>query len=211
MKIDVEDRGGVAVFHAVGRLDLVAASALIVVLSPLLAATALAIYLEDRGPVFFAQKRVGKDGKVFPMHKFRSMVVNAEALKADVAARNESADGVIFKMRHDPRVTRVGKWLRRTSIDELPQLFNVLKGDMSLVGPRPLPVRDVERMDVRWHKRRFAVKPGITCLWQANHREPNFDEWIKSDMEYIDNWSLTLDLKILLKTIPAVLMGNGAH
>jgi lipopolysaccharide/colanic/teichoic acid biosynthesis glycosyltransferase len=121
-------------------------------------------------------------------------------------------NGPAFKIKKDPRVTRVGKLLRRFSIDELPQLFNVLTGDMSLVGPRPLPVRDVERIDTRWHKRRFSIKPGITCLWQVNGRSNiNFDYWVKMDLEYIDNWSLGLDLKILLKTIPAVLKGSGAY
>jgi lipopolysaccharide/colanic/teichoic acid biosynthesis glycosyltransferase len=131
-------------------------------------------------------------------------------MQAALEPLNE-ADGPVFKIENDPRVTRIGKWLRRLSLDELPQLVNVLKGEMSLVGPRPLPVRDVSRIDVRWHKRRFSVKPGITCLWQVNSRLPKFDEWIRSDMEYIDNWSLALDLKILVKTIPAVLSGQGAH
>jgi len=137
-------------------------------------------------------------------------VQTAEAMQHDLEPLNE-ARGPIFKIERDPRVTRVGHVLRRTSIDELPQLINVLRGDMSLVGPRPLPVRDVERIDVRWHRRRFSVKPGITCLWQVKSREPEFDEWIRLDMEYIDNWSLALDLKILAKTIPAVLSGQGAH
>ena len=138
------------------------------------------------------------------------MRVGAEQERDQLLALNQM-DGPVFKIENDPRVTRVGRFLRRTSIDELPQLVNVLKGDMSLVGPRPLPVRDVERMEVRWHRRRFSVKPGITCLWQVQSREPEFDEWIRSDMEYIDNWSLILDLKILAKTIPAVLSGQGAH
>ena len=177
---------------------------------PVFMVVAIAIKADSKGPIVFIQERVGQNRRRFRTFKFRTMIDGADAVQADLEHLNE-ASGPVFKIRDDPRVTRVGKWLRRTSVDELPQLYNVLRGDMSLVGPRPLPVRDVEKMDVRWHKRRFAVKPGITCLWQANHREPNFDEWIKADMEYIDNWSLALDLKILLKTIPAVLMGNGAH
>jgi lipopolysaccharide/colanic/teichoic acid biosynthesis glycosyltransferase len=159
--------------------------------------------------VFFAQERVGFNRRRFKLFKFRTMVPDAEARQAALEERNE-ASGPVFKIRNDPRITRVGAFLRRTSLDELPQFFNVLIGDMSLVGPRPLPLRDVERLDVRWHKRRFSVKPGITCLWQIGKRTPEFDDWIRSDMEYIDNWSLGLDLKILFKTIPAVLTSEAA-
>jgi lipopolysaccharide/colanic/teichoic acid biosynthesis glycosyltransferase len=188
----------------------VGAAAGVLVLSPLLLAVATAIRLESRGPIVFAHERVGQNRRRFTTYKFRTMVHGADRVQNALEHLNE-ARGPVFKIKEDPRITRTGRWLRRMSIDELPQLLNVLNGDMSLVGPRPLPVRDVEKMDVRWHKRRFAVKPGITCLWQANSREPNFDEWIKSDMEYIDRWSLGLDMKILLQTIPAVLTGNGAH
>jgi lipopolysaccharide/colanic/teichoic acid biosynthesis glycosyltransferase len=122
------------------------------------------------------------------------------------------ANGPVFKIKHDPRVTRIGRILRHFSIDELPQLFNVFKGEMSLVGPRPLPVRDIERIDVEWHKRRLSVKPGMTCLWQVNGRSDlTFDHWVQMDLEYIDKWSLALDMKILMKTIPVVLKGSGAY
>jgi exopolysaccharide biosynthesis polyprenyl glycosylphosphotransferase len=191
-------------------VDLFGAAVGLVALSPLFGLCALAIKLESPGPVFFLQDRVGYNRRRFRVFKFRTMVPDAERLQASLEPFNE-ASGPVFKIEHDPRVTRVGRWLRRTSIDELPQLINVLKGEMSLVGPRPLPVRDVDRIDVRWHRRRFSVKPGITCLWQVESREPEFDEWIRLDMQYIDNWSLALDLKILAKTIPAVLSGQGAH
>lgn len=191
-------------------LDLVAAGIGIFVLSPLFMAIALAIKLDSKGPVFFSQERVGLNRRRFHAYKFRTMVPDAEQLQADLEPLNE-ANGPVFKIEHDPRVTRLGRWLRRLSLDELPQLFNVVLGDMSLVGPRPLPVRDVNRIDVRWHNRRFSVKPGITCLWQVTSRTPNFDEWIQADMEYIDNWSLSLDLKILARTFPAVITGQGAH
>jgi exopolysaccharide biosynthesis polyprenyl glycosylphosphotransferase len=191
-------------------IDLVGSAVGLVLFAPIAVAIAVAIKLDSKGPIFYAQERVGLNRRRFPAYKFRTMVVGADRLQADLEHLNE-AEGPVFKIQNDPRVTRIGYWLRRLSLDELPQLVNVLLGDMSLVGPRPLPVRDVNRIDVRWHKRRFSVKPGITCLWQINSREPKFDEWIRSDMEYIDNWSLALDLKILAKTIPAVISGQGAH
>ncbi len=184
-------------------IDVIGACTGLIVLAPALALIAVAIKVDSPGPVIFAQDRIGLNRRRFKAYKFRTMVPNAEGLQARLEERNE-ARGPVFKIRDDPRVTRLGRWLRATSLDELPQLANVLKGEMSLVGPRPLPVRDVERIDVRWHKRRFSVKPGITCLWQIRSRAPEFDEWIRSDMEYIDNWSLALDLKILAKTLPAV-------
>jgi exopolysaccharide biosynthesis polyprenyl glycosylphosphotransferase len=191
-------------------LDLLVSALVLIVLAPLFALIAIAIKLDSRGPVFFAQERVGQNRRRFHAYKFRTMVPDAEALQGKLEAMNE-ASGAIFKMRRDPRVTRLGAWLRRTSLDELPQFFNVLCGEMSLVGPRPLPVRDVSRIDVRWHKRRFAVKPGITCLWQVNSREPDFDKLISADMDYIDRQSFALDLVILAKTVPAVLLRHGVH
>ncbi|MCC6766457.1 MAG: sugar transferase [Deltaproteobacteria bacterium] len=191
-------------------IDLAGAGAGLLLLAPVMAAIAIAVKLDSGGPIFFVQERVGLNRRRFPAYKFRTMVVGAETLQADLEHLNE-AEGPVFKIEQDPRCTRLGRLLRRLSLDELPQLVNVLMGDMSLVGPRPLPVRDVDRIDTRWHRRRFSVKPGITCLWQINSREPKFEEWIRSDMEYIDNWSLTLDLKILAKTIPAVISGQGAH
>ena len=160
--------------------------------------------------VLFVQDRVGMGGRRFRFFKFRTMVPDAEKQQAAIEHLNEST-GPVFKIQKDPRVTRVGEFLRKTSLDELPQLLNVLRGDMSLVGPRPLPVRDVLRMDTRSHKRRFSVKPGITCLWQIDGRVPDFEKWIATDIFYIDNWSLGLDLKILVRTIPAVLSGRGAY
>ena len=145
------------------------------------------------------------------MLKFRTMVDGADMRQSKLEHLNE-AKGPVFKIKNDPRITRLGNFLRRFSIDELPQLLNVLKGEMSLVGPRPLPVRDVERIDLQWHKRRFSIKPGITCLWQVNGRSNiGFTEWVRMDLDYIDKWSLGLDLKILMKTIPAVFRGPGAY
>ena len=167
-----------------------------------------------RGPIFFRQKRAGRYGKPFTMWKFRTMHPDAEArLEAIKEEQGNEMSGPVFKLENDPRVFAFGAFLRRTSIDELPQLFNVLKGDMSLVGPRPLPLYEVEQFAKSEHRRRLSVKPGITCLWQAGGRNSitNFDEWVRLDLEYIDNWSLWMDLKILLKTIPAVMLGRGSR
>jgi len=191
-------------------LDFSISLTLIVLLAPLFLVTALLIKLTSEGPVFFAQKRLGLNKRRFSMYKFRTMVADAEQKLQEIEHLNE-VSGPVFKIKNDPRITRTGKWLRRTSIDELPQLFNVLKGDMSLVGPRPLPVRDYEGFNQDWQRRRFSVRPGITCLWQvAGRSSVQFDEWMKLDVRYVDHWSLWLDLQILLRTIPAVLRGSGA-
>ncbi len=199
--------GGAFVKRAI---DLFVSLAAMIVLSPLLAIIAVAVKLDSHGPVFFRQDRVGYKRKIFKMHKFRTMHVDAEELIKELEAHNE-VDGAAFKMTNDPRVTRVGKTLRRLSLDEIPQFIDVLNGNMSLVGPRPLPIRDVERFDQHWQKRRFSVRPGLTCLWQVNGRhEVDFENWMELDLEYIDNWSLSLDFDILLKTVPAVFRGTGA-
>jgi exopolysaccharide biosynthesis polyprenyl glycosylphosphotransferase len=190
--------------------DRVAAATGIIILSPILILASFAIKLSSKSPILFKQKRSGLNGKVFTMYKFCTMVPDAENLKGELARFNEM-DGPAFKMEHDPRITRVGKWLRKTSIDELPQLFNVLKGDMSLVGPRPPLIDEVKQYDL-WHRRRLSIKPGITCLWQIMGRNNvNFEKWMQLDLEYIDNWSLWLDTKILARTIPTVLTGKGAR
>jgi exopolysaccharide biosynthesis polyprenyl glycosylphosphotransferase len=190
-------------------IDVTVSSAALVLSAPICLLLALLIKLDSPGPVLFAQERVGLGGRRFRFYKFRTMVVDAERRQAELEGLNE-ASGPVFKIRQDPRVTRVGRVIRKLSLDELPQFFNVLRGDMSLVGPRPLPVRDVLRIDRRAHKRRFSVKPGITCLYQVDGRTFSFEDWIRTDMEYIDNWSLRLDLEILAKTIPAVLSRRGA-
>jgi exopolysaccharide biosynthesis polyprenyl glycosylphosphotransferase len=191
-------------------IDITVSAFILAALAPLFAVVALLIKLDSHGPAFFAQTRVGLAKRRFRMYKFRTMVANAEKLQAQLESRNE-VSGPVFKIKHDPRITRLGKFLRKTSIDELPQLFNVLKGDMSLVGPRPLPVRDYEGFDQDWQRRRFSVRPGITCLWQVSGRSGiSFDQWMDLDMRYIDQWSLWLDLKILAMTIPAVMKGSGA-
>ncbi|MBI5583060.1 MAG: sugar transferase [Deltaproteobacteria bacterium] len=191
-------------------LDFVVSLALLVLLSPLFLVVALLIKCTSPGPVFFVQDRVGLHKRVFRLYKFRTMVNDAEEKIAALEGLNE-VDGPAFKIKNDPRVTGFGKYLRKASLDELPQLINVLKGEMSLVGPRPLPIRDYNGFDRDWHRRRFSVKPGMTCLWQVNGRSNvSFSEWMKMDMEYIDQWSFWLDLKILILTIPAALKGSGA-
>ena len=191
-------------------LDVSLALAILVVVSPVMLIATLLIKLTSPGPVFFTQKRVGHGKRRFTIYKFRTMIVDAESNIRLLEHRNEMS-GPVFKIKNDPRITRIGKLLRKTSIDELPQLINVLKGDMSLVGPRPLPLRDYEGFRKDWHLRRFSVRPGITCLWQVSGRSSlPFEKWMELDLQYIDQWSLWLDLQILAKTIPAVLKGAGA-
>jgi exopolysaccharide biosynthesis polyprenyl glycosylphosphotransferase len=191
-------------------LDFTVSLLAITFLVPVFLLTALLIKLSSPGPVFFIQERVGLNKRRFRLYKFRTMVADAERRLREIEHLNE-ARGPVFKMRNDPRLTRLGKFLRKSSIDELPQLFNVLRGDMSLVGPRPLPVRDYQGFDQDWQRRRFSVRPGITCLWQINGRSAvPFEKWMELDMQYIDQWSLRLDLMILAKTIPAVIKGAGA-
>jgi exopolysaccharide biosynthesis polyprenyl glycosylphosphotransferase len=192
-------------------IDICGSAVFLLAAAPLMLLTAVLIKLDSPGPVFFKQERVGLHKRRFQLIKFRTMTEGAERQQQLLEHLNE-ADGPVFKIKDDPRITRVGKFLRRFSIDELPQLFNVLKGEMSLVGPRPLPVRDVQRIALQWHKRRLSMKPGVTCLWQVNGRsDVSFDHWVRMDLEYIDKWSLGLDLKILLRTIPTVLKGAGAY
>ena len=191
-------------------LDVAGSVGGLAVLSPLLLAVAALIKFSSPGPVFFLQKRVGADEKVFLCYKFRSMYVDAEARQAELEARNE-AKGAVFKIKDDPRVTPVGQFIRRWSIDELPQLINVLTGEMSLVGPRPLPLRDFEKMGEA-HKKRLAAIPGITGYWQISGRSDlSFEEMVRLDLYYIENWSLSLDIKIILKTVGAVFRHEGAY
>jgi exopolysaccharide biosynthesis polyprenyl glycosylphosphotransferase len=191
-------------------IDVACSVLLLILSSPLMLAVLLLVKFDSAGPAIFAQERIGLNKRRFRIYKFRTMVSNAERLQAQLESSNE-AQGPVFKIKRDPRITRMGTILRKTSIDELPQLFNVLKGDMSMVGPRPLPVRDYNGFNQDWQRRRFSVRPGITCLWQISGRSSiTFDQWMRLDMEYIDRWSLWLDLQILAKTIPAVVRGTGA-
>jgi len=191
-------------------IDIVGAGLGLLVLAPLLLAIAVAIVTTSPGPVIFGQERYGWRKRRFIMYKFRTMVTDAEALQATLESRNE-AEGPVFKLSDDPRVTPLGRILRKTSLDELPQLWNILRGEMSLIGPRPLPLRDVNRFSDAWLMRRFSVLPGLTGLWQVSGRSNlPFGEWMQLDLQYIDGWSLALDLNILLRTIPAVLRGTGA-
>jgi exopolysaccharide biosynthesis polyprenyl glycosylphosphotransferase len=191
-------------------LDILISGIALLIFLPFFLITAIAIKLTSSGPVFFVQERIGLNKRRFRVYKFRTMVPDAEKKQAELEFLNE-VSGPIFKIKKDPRVTSVGRILRKLSIDEVPQLFNVLKGDMSLVGPRPLPIKDYNGFSEDWHRRRFSVRPGITCLWQVNGRSSlPFERWMEMDMEYIDKWSLWLDLKILAKTFPSVLRGSGA-
>jgi lipopolysaccharide/colanic/teichoic acid biosynthesis glycosyltransferase len=184
---------------------------LLILSSPVLLFACLAIKFTSPGSLLFRQQRAGLNGQPFTIFKFRTMVTDAEQRKHELAAMNEMS-GPVFKVTNDPRITPIGRLLRKFSIDEFPQLFNVLRGEMSLVGPRPLPVDEVKRFNDLAHRRRLSVKPGLTCLWQISGRNnvKDFRDWVRLDLEYIDNWSLWLDLKILFRTIPVVLAGTGA-
>ncbi|MBL8954842.1 MAG: sugar transferase [Myxococcaceae bacterium] len=196
--------------RAIKRLfDIVASGAALIVLSPLLLVVAGIIKLTSRGPVFFKQTRSGLHGRPFQMLKFRSMVVDAEKIREALAAKNEMS-GPVFKMKNDPRITTIGRFIRKYSIDELPQLINVLNGDMSIVGPRPPLPSEVAKYE-GWQRRRLSVRPGLTCIWQVSGRNQiSFEEWMNLDMQYIDRWSLTEDITLILKTVPVVLTGRGA-
>ncbi|NBQ64420.1 MAG: hypothetical protein EBT95_02535 [Verrucomicrobia bacterium] len=190
----------------------IASALLLLFLAPVLLAIWIAIRLESPGPALFRQRRSGRHGDPFVMYKFRTMHTDAEMRKDELAALNEM-QGPVFKIKKDPRVTRVGAFLRTTSLDELPQLVNVLLGQMSLVGPRPLPTYETLAMTANAQRRRLSVTPGMTCLWQISGRSEvtDFSDWVRLDLEYIDQWSLWLDFQILLRTIPAVLFGRGAR
>jgi exopolysaccharide biosynthesis polyprenyl glycosylphosphotransferase len=190
-------------------LDIVVSLFFLILLSPIYLITAIVIKLESPGPVFFSQNRVGKWGRIFKMYKFRSMRTDAEKLKNELLSENETG-GIIFKMKNDPRITAVGKFIRKFSIDELPQLWNVLKGDMSLVGPRPPVPEEVSQYNLS-NRKRLNITPGITCIWQISGRSLiNFEGQVRLDIQYIQNQSFWGDIKILIKTIPAVLFGRGA-
>ncbi len=192
-------------------LDITVSISVMIVLLPLLFFTAIAIWIEDPGAVFYTQIRVGQNGRHFRFYKFRSMVVNADKFKQELADRNESSAGVIFKMKKDPRITKVGKIIRKFSIDELPQLINVLMGEMSLVGPRPPLPAEVAKYTLEQRKRLHVI-PGITCLWQVSGRSDiPFTDQVKLDMQYIQSSGFLNDILLLLKTIPAVLTGKGAY
>lgn len=221
-KIDKVDGEPIITLHNTGAmqgwtmlakrgLDLVISTLLLILLLPLLLVVGLLVRLTSRGPALFVQERVGLNKRRFPMFKFRTMVENAEQQQKAMEHLNE-VSGPVFKIRNDPRVTPLGRFLRRSSIDELPQLLNVFLGDMSLVGPRPLPQRDYEGFDRDWHRRRLSVRPGITGLWQVHGRSNiDFERWMELDRDYIDNWTLWLDIKILLMTLPVVVSKGGGE
>jgi exopolysaccharide biosynthesis polyprenyl glycosylphosphotransferase len=223
-RLVAEEFGGEAVFYYRAQaaapwhlllkqvFDYLFAAVLVVALAPLGLLVALAVKLTSRGPVLYRQPRAGLNGRPFTMFKFRSMRADAEHQQGALADRNEM-HGPVFKLANDPRVTPLGRFLRRHSLDELPQLWNVLRGEMSLVGPRPLPVEEVQRFADDAHRRRLSVRPGLTCLWQISGRNDiaDFDDWVRLDLAYIDQWSLWLDLKIMIATIPVALLGRGGR
>lgn len=191
-------------------IDIVGGTLLLLAVTPIIVAAAIAVKITSPGPIFYISDRVGQHGRSFRFWKIRTMVVDADAIKDDLGHHNEAA-GPVFKMKDDPRVTPVGKFLRKISLDELPQFWNVIKGDMSLVGPRPPIVSEVDEYGP-WEHQRLLVKPGITCIWQVSGRSNiDFDRWVELDLEYIEQWSLGLDVAILAKTVPAIVRQDGAY
>ena len=211
LEFENEPTKGFSFYEVIKRtIDIVCSFVGILVLSPLFIVIAIIIKLTSKGPVFFSQKRVGKHGREFDMYKFRSMVVNAEELKEKLAAQNEMS-GPMFKMKDDPRVTKVGKFIRKTSIDELPQLWNILKGDMSLVGPRPSLPKEVAQFE-DWMYKRLEVKPGLTCYWQVSGRNNiDFEDWMKLDVKYVEERNLWIDIKLIFKTVGVLFGDKNAH
>lgn len=209
LEIERENEASIKIsFYEVTKrlIDIVCSLMGIILLSPLFIIIAIIIKTTSKGPVFFSQKRVGRYGKTFDIYKFRSMVVNAEELKEKLAKQNEMS-GPMFKMKDDPRITKVGKFIRKTSIDELPQLWNVLKGDMSLVGPRPSLPKEVAQFEI-WMNKRLDVKPGLTCYWQVSGRNNiDFEDWMKLDIKYVEERSTWIDIKLIFKTV-FVLFGD---
>ena len=203
----IENERSNVLYEVIKRIiDIVASFTGLIVLSPLMLVVSILIKLESKGEVIFKQKRVGLNGKEFYMYKFRSMVINAEELKAELESQNEMS-GPMFKMKDDPRITKIGKFIRKTSIDELPQLINVIKGDMSLVGPRPSLPKEVKKFE-QWMMERLEVKPGLTCIWQVSGRNNiDFEDWMKLDIKYVRERSFKLDIKLILKTV-LVLFGD---
>lgn len=211
MELKFENKQNLRVYEICKRtIDIIGAGLGLILLSPIIAIVACAVKVTSRGPIFFSQKRVGKNGELFEMYKFRSMVVNAEELKEKLEEQNEMS-GPMFKIKDDPRVTKVGKFIRKTSIDELPQLWNVLKGDMSLVGPRPSLPKEVEQFD-NWMFKRLSVRPGLTCYWQVSGRSNiDFEDWMKLDCRYVDERNLWIDIKLIFKTVFVLFGDKNAH
>ena len=211
IELKFENKQNLKVYEICKRtIDIIGAGLGLILLSPIIAIVACAVKFTSKGPVFFSQKRVGKNGELFEMYKFRSMVVNAEELKGNLEDQNEMS-GPMFKIKDDPRVTKVGKFIRKTSIDELPQLWNVLKGDMSLVGPRPSLPKEVEQFD-NWMFKRLSVRPGLTCYWQVSGRNNiDFEDWMKLDCRYVDERNLWIDIKLIFKTVFVLFGDKNAH
>ena len=211
MELKFENKQNLRVYEICKRtIDIIGAGLGLILLSPIIAIVACAVKFTSKGPVFFSQKRVGKNGELFEMYKFRSMVVNAEELKENLEEQNEMS-GPMFKIKDDPRITKVGKFIRKTSIDELPQLWNVLKGDMSLVGPRPSLPKEVEQFD-NWMFKRLSVRPGLTCYWQVSGRNNiDFEDWMKLDVKYVEERNLWIDIKLIFKTVFVLFGDKNAH